>query len=73
MSQEFDRLKETLIASPAARARFLTSVFDMLEKNGVDTSNPDLAKELDVSLDLRDGKRFVADTLSSTAVVTLVM
>lgn len=68
--EELAALQAKLVKSPAARAKFLSSVFTLLEDNGVAVTE-DLAARLDLNLDLRDGKNWTDGVLASTNIVTI--
>lgn len=69
---DLNELRESLVRSPAARARFVSDLFTLLEKQGVNVDDPAMVRELDLNLDLSDGEKFVGGTLATTNIVTLV-
>ncbi len=65
-------LNANLKQSAAARTKFLAGIMELLEKNGVDVSDEEVLKKLDLNLDLSDGEKFVKGLAASTVVVTVV-
>lgn len=72
MAENLKTLRENLVRSPSARARFVSDLFTLLEKQGVDVDDPEVVSELDLNLDLSDGDKFVGGTLATTNIVTVV-
>jgi|Laugrespbdmm15sd_2_1035082.scaffolds.fasta_scaffold03183_4 hypothetical protein len=72
-SKNLKALGTRLKTSTAARAKFLSSLLDTLEKNGVDVTDENVIKELNLHLDLTNGEAFVKGLAASTVVVTIVM
>lgn len=71
MADAKDMLKQKLLSSESARAQFMTSVKDLLHKQGIPTDDETL-KQLGFSdLDVKDPQSFVS--AMSTVIVTLVM
>ncbi|UPG71167.1 hypothetical protein MVG78_11180 [Roseomonas gilardii subsp. gilardii] len=67
----FEALEQRLLQSPTARARFLADTLELLEKNGVDVNSPDFQQQIQPSLDLTEGSRFLGGLAASTVVVAI--
>ena len=67
----FEALEQRLLQSPTARARFLADTLELLEKNGVDVNSPDFQQQIQPSLDLTEGSRFLGGLAASTVVVAV--
>jgi hypothetical protein len=72
-SKNLKALGNRLKTSTAARAKFLSTLLETLEKNGVDINDETILKELNLNLDLTNGEQFVKGLAASTVVVTIVM
>lgn len=67
------QLKQTLLQSEQARVDLLNTVKGYLERQGINTDEASL-KELGFKeLDVKDGRKFIRDSVESTVVVTIVM
>jgi hypothetical protein len=69
---DLNELRANLVRSPAARARFVSDLFTLLEKQGIDVDDPAIVRELDLNLDLSDGEKFAGGALATTNIITIV-
>lgn len=65
-------LQKRLETNPIARTKFLADLLGTLERNGVDIQDPKVLEQLNLNLDLRDGKKFLEGLRASTNIITIV-
>jgi len=65
-------LQKRLETNPIARTRFLADILGILERSGVDIHDSKVLDQLNLNLDLRDGKKFLDGLRASTNIVTIV-
>lgn len=65
-------LQKKLESNPVARTRFLADILGILERNGVDVHDAKVLDQLNLNLDLRDGKKFLDGLRASTNIITIV-
>lgn len=68
---DLNAMRENLAQSPAARARFVSDLFTLLEKQGVDVNDPAIVAELNLNLDLSDGAKFAGGVATTTNIITI--
>lgn len=65
-------LQKKLETNPVARTRFLADLLGTLERSGVDIQDPKVLEQLNLNLDLRDGKKFLDGLRATTNIITIV-
>jgi hypothetical protein len=71
MASARETLTKTLVASPAARVKFMSSLLDLLKTQGVDVADAATLKDLGLHLDLSDGRKWFDGSVASTNIITI--